>query len=311
MQLAEMAATTASTGARPRHTAGTWGRRLAPYLFLLPFLILFVAFLIVPLLYALDLSVYKKALVGGTRFVGIENYQKAFVDAKFWGGVLTLVKFALMQIPVMLGLALLFALILDSGVVYLKSFFRVSFFIPYAVPTVIAALLWGYLYSPVSGPAAQIAMAWGWPKPDFLNPSTILPSIANIATWEYMGYNMIIYFAALQAIPQDLEEASTVDGAGAFAHAIYVKLPLIVPTILVTVIFSIIGSLQLFSEPYLLINIARTVINSSFTPNIYAYTQSFIGQQYNYAAAISFLLGAVTAVISYVFMLATSRRSAT
>ena len=286
------------------------GRRLAPYLFLLPFLVLFVAFLIVPLLYALDLSVYKKALVGGTRFVGFENYQKAFVDQKFWAGVLTLVKFALMQIPVMLGLALLFALILDSGVVYLRGFFRVSFFIPYAVPTVVAALLWGYLYSPVSGPAAQIATALGWPKPDFLSPSTILPSIANIATWEYMGYNMIIYFAALQAIPQDLEEASTVDGAGAFAHAIYVKLPLIVPTILVTVIFSIIGSLQLFSEPYLLINIARTVINSSFTPNIYAYTQSFIGQQYNYAAAISFLLGAVTAVISYVFMLLTSRRGA-
>ena len=305
--MAEMVATTAA--ASRRTSSGTWGRRLAPYLFLAPFLLLFIAFLIVPLLYALDLSVYKKALVGGTRFVGIENYQKAFVDAKFWTGVLTLVKFALMQIPVMLGLALLFALILDSGVVYLKSFFRVSFFIPYAVPTVIAALLWGYLYSPVSGPAAQIATALGWPKPDFLNPSTILPSIANIATWEYMGYNMIIYFAALQAIPQDLEEASTVDGAGSFAHAIYVKLPLIVPTILVTVIFSIIGSLQLFSEPYLLINIARTVINSSFTPNIYAYTQSFIGQQYNYAAAISFLLGAVTAVISYVFILATSRRS--
>jgi len=297
---------TEAVASRKRHSANL-SRRLAPYLFLLPFLILFVAFLIVPLLYALDLSVYKKALVGGTRFVGFENYAKAFVDGKFWAGVLTLIKFALMQIPVMLGLALLFALILDSGVVYLKSFFRVSFFIPYAVPTVIAALLWGYLYSPVSGPAAQIANALGWPKPDFLNPNTILPSIANIATWEYMGYNMIIYFGALQAIPQDLEEASTVDGASAFQHSLRVKLPLILPTILVTIIFSIIGSLQLFSEPFLLINVARSVINSSFTPNIYAYTQSFIGQQFNYAAAISFLLGAVTAVISYVFMLITSR----
>ena len=306
--MAELAAAAATVPRR--RSSGKLGRRLAPYLFLLPFLLLFVAFLIVPLLYALDLSVFRKALVGGTRFVGFDNYTKAFADGKFWAGVLTLVKFALMQIPVMLGLALLFALILDSGIVYLKSFFRVAFFIPYAVPTVVAALLWGYLYSPVSGPLVQIATAFGWPKPDFFNPNTIIQSIANIATWEYMGYNMVIYFAALQAIPQDLEEASVVDGAGPFAHAIYVKLPLIVPTILVTVIFSIIGSLQLFSEPYLLINIARTVINSSFTPNIYAYTQSFIGQQYNYAAAISFLLGAVTAVISYVFMLATSRRSA-
>ena len=303
-----MAELTAAATAPRRGSSVNLGRRIAPYLFLLPFLLLFTAFLIVPLAYAFDLSLFKKALVGGTKFVGIDNYTKAFVDVKFWAGVLTLVKFALMQIPVMLGLALLFALILDSGVVYLKNFFRVSFFIPYAVPTVVAALLWGYLYSPISGPVAQITTALGWPKPDFLQPNTILPSIANIATWEYMGYNMIIYFAALQAIPQDLEEASTVDGAGSFAHAIYVKLPLIVPTIIVTIIFSIIGSLQLFSEPYLLINIARTVINSSFTPNIYAYTQSFIGQQFNYAAAISFLLGAVTAVISYVFMLVTSRR---
>ncbi len=304
--MAELAA--ASVAAPRRGSSVNLARRIAPYLFLLPFLLLFTAFLIVPLAYAFDLSLFKKALVGGTKFVGVDNYVKAFVDAKFWAGVLTLVKFALMQIPVMLGLALLFALILDSGVVYFKNFFRVSFFIPYAVPTVVAALLWGYLYSPISGPAAQITAALGWPKPEFLTPNTILPSIANIATWEYMGYNMIIYFAALQAIPHDLEEASTVDGAGSFAHAIYVKLPLIVPTIIVTIIFSIIGSLQLFSEPYLLINIARTVINSSFTPNIYAYTQSFIGQQFNYAAAISFLLGAVTAVISYVFMLVTSRR---
>jgi multiple sugar transport system permease protein len=125
-----------------------------------------------------------------------------------------------------------------------------------------------------------------------------------------MGYNMIIYFAALQAIPQDLEEASVVDGAGAFAHAIYVKLPLIVPTIMVTIIFSIIGTLQLFAEPYLLYNLARSIISSYFTPNFYAYTLAFVAQQYNYSAAISFLLGAVTAVISYVFMLLTSRRSA-
>jgi multiple sugar transport system permease protein len=306
--MVDAVANAAAVAVPRRKRSKAFNRSLAPYLFLLPFLILFLAFLILPMLYALDLSVYRKALVGGTRFVGFDNYTKAFADPKFWTGVLTLMKFALMQIPVMLGLALLFALILDSGIIYFKSFFRVAFFIPYAVPTVIAALLWGYLYSPVSGPLVQIATAFDWPKPDFFTPTTILPSIANIATWEYTGYNMIIYFAALQAIPTELEEASLIDGAGAFKHAIYVKLPLILPTILVTVIFSIIGSLQLFSEPYLLINVARTVINSSFTPNIYAYTQSFIGQQYNYAAAISFLLGVVTAVISYAFMLATSRR---
>jgi multiple sugar transport system permease protein len=208
----------------------------------------------------------------------------------------------------MLILALFFSLVLDSGVAYGKAFFRISFFIPYAVPAVIATLLWGYMYGPAYGPFAQLATALSLPKPDFFTDSTIVPSIANIATWEFMGYNMIIYFAALQAIPTDLEEASLMDGASAFTYALKIKLPMIVPTIIVTIIFSIIGSLQLFSEPYLLINLARNVINSHFTPNLYAYTLAFIGQQYNYSAAISFVLGGVVAVVSYVFMLAANRR---
>ncbi|HTJ58550.1 MAG TPA: sugar ABC transporter permease [Devosiaceae bacterium] len=282
-------------------------KTIAPYLFLLPFAVLFVAFLIIPLLYAFDLSLYRSALVGGTRFVWFDNYRRAFTDANFWDGVILLFKFGLLQIPIMLGLALLFALILDSGIVYAKSFFRISFFIPYAVPAVIAALLWGYMYGPAYGPFAQLATAVGWPKPDFFNPTTILPALANIAVWEFMGYNMIIYFAALQAIPTDLEEASMMDGASAFTYAIKVKLPMIVPMIIVTVIFSIIGTLQLFSEPYLIYNLARTVINSHFTPNFYAYTLAFTGQQYNYSAAISFVLGGVVAIVSYAFMLAANR----
>lgn len=283
-------------------------KRLAPYVFLLPFILLFIAFLIIPLINALGLSVYKTTLVGGTRFVGLDNFEKAFVDPKFWGGVVTLLKFGAMQIPVMLILALCFALILDSGTVYAKSFFRLSFFIPYAVPTVIAALMWGFMYGPAYGPFSQLASALGWPKPDFLSHRTIIASLANITVWEYMGYNMIIYYAALQAIPSDLEEAAVMDGASAVKHALYIKLPLILPTILVTIVFSIIGTLQLFAEPYLMYNLARNVINSAFTPNFYAYTLAFTAQQYNYSAAISFLLGGVTAVLAYAFMLIAGRR---
>jgi multiple sugar transport system permease protein len=282
-------------------------RRIAPYFFLSPFLLLFTAFLIIPLFYAFNLSVYKKTLVGGTRFVGLANYQKALTDPSFWDGVLTLLKFGVMQMPVMLVLALLFALILDSGLVYAKSFFRISFFMPYAVPAVIATLMWGYLYGPAYGPLSQIAETLSLPNPDFFSNAMILPAIANVAVWEYMGYNMIIYFAALQAIPHDLEEAALMDGAGAFTFAFKIKLPMIVPTIIVTIIFSIIGTLQLFAEPYLMINLARNVINSHFTPNLYAYTLAFTAQQIDYSAAISFVLGGVVAVISYVFMLAANR----
>jgi multiple sugar transport system permease protein len=246
-------------------------------------------------------------VVAGTKFVGAENFVRALGDPKFWQGVIVLVKFALIQIPGMVAAALLIALILDSGTVYAKSFFRISFFIPYAVPAVIATLIWGYLYGPSFGPFTQLATAIGLPPPNFLGPSTILPSIANIANWEYTGYQMIIYYAALQAIPADLEEAASMDGANSFTYAMRVKLPLIAPMVVVTIIFSIIGSLQLFSEPYLLRNLAPTVINNAFTPNYYAYTLAFTNQQYNYSAAVSFVLGGVTAVISYAFMLIVNR----
>jgi len=242
------------------------------------------------------------------KFVGFDNYARAFVDPKFWSGVWLLVRFGFIQMPIMLSLALLFALILDSGLVFARSFFRIAFFLPYAVPAVIATLMWGYLYGPAYGPLSQIAQAMSFPRPDFFSDGAILGSIANITIWEYTGYNMIIYFAALQAIPTDLEEASKMDGASAFTYAVRIKLPMIVPMIIVTVIFSIIGTLQLFSEPYLLTSLARSVINSHFTPNYYAYTLAFTAQQYNYSAAISFTLGAVVAVFSYAFMLASNRR---
>src|SRR5215217_3440060 len=143
-------------------------KSVAPFLFLLPFMALFVAFLIAPLVYAFGLSLFKTTMVAGTQFVGVANYLKVFTDPSFWDGVILLFQFALMQIPIMLGLALVYALILDSGRVYGRGFFRIAFFIPYAVPSVIAALLWGYLYGPSFGPFGQLAEFFHLPKPQFL-----------------------------------------------------------------------------------------------------------------------------------------------
>jgi multiple sugar transport system permease protein len=282
-------------------------RELAPHLFLAPFALLFIAFLIAPMIYAFNLAIYKTTLVGGTRFVGAENFLRALSDPKFWSGVVVLLKFVVIQIPGMVAVALLIALILDSATVYARSFFRVSLFLPYAVPAVIATLIWGYLYGPAFGPFTQLAGALGLPAPNFLGPNTVLPSLANIANWEYTGYQMIIYYAALQAIPTDLEEAASMDGAGGILYALKIKLPLIAPMVVVTAIFAIIAVLQLFSEPYLLRTLAPITITNSYTPNYYAFTLAFANQQYNYSAAVSFVLGAVTAVISYAFMLIVNR----
>ncbi len=279
-----------------------------PYLFLAPFLILFATFLILPLAYALGISVFADKLVGGNVFVGLENYRQALGDPAFWSGVKRMIYFGIFQVPVMLGLALVFALLLDSGAAWFTTVFRLGFFIPYAVPSVVAALIWGYLYGPTFGPFSQITDSLGLPSPAFLSEAWMLPSIANIVTWEFTGYNMIIMYAALQAVPKEVQDAGAVDGAKPWQIALYIRIPLIFPAILLTGVFSIIGTFQLFNEPSVLQANAPGVITPGYTPNLYAYSLAFVNQEYNYSAAVSFALGAVVVVFSYVFMLVTNRR---
>jgi multiple sugar transport system permease protein len=279
-----------------------------PYLFLAPFLILFATFLILPLAYALGISVFADKLVGGNVFVGLENYRQALGDPAFWSGVKRMIYFGIFQVPIMLGLALVFALLLDSGAAWFTTLFRLGFFIPYAVPSVVAALIWGYLYGPTFGPFSQITDSLGLPSPVFLSEAWMLPSIANILTWEFTGYNMIIMYAALQAVPKEVRDAGAVDGAKPWQIALYIRIPLIFPAILLTGVFSIIGTFQLFNEPRVLQANAPGVITPGYTPNLYAYSLAFVNQEYNYSAAVSFALGAVVVVFSYVFMLVTNRR---
>jgi len=285
-----------------------WHQRVGiPYLFLVPFLLLFCFFFILPLGYALGISLFADRLVGGTVFVGLQNFTQAFHDAAFWEGVRRVLLFMVVQVPIMLGLALIFALLLDSGVARLRTLFRIGFYLPYAIPSVVSALLWGYLYSPGFGPFTQVANIFHFPAPGFLTDAGMLPAIGNIVTWQYTGYNMIIMYAALQAIPPDLYEAALVDGATGWEVARYIKIPLITPAIILTCVFSIIGSLQLFTEPSIMSTLAPTVIQDHYTPNLYAYTLAFTNQQYDYSAAISFTLGAIIFVCSYVFMFTTNR----
>jgi multiple sugar transport system permease protein len=209
----------------------------------------------------------------------------------------------------MLLISLLAALAIDSGLLRFAKVFRLGIFLPYAVPSVVAALMWGYLYGPDFGPFAQLADKLGAAAPPFLGDSWMLGSMANIVTWEFTGYNMIILYAALRAIPGELYEAAAVDGAGAWRTAWSIKIPAIRPALLLCLIFSVIGSFQLFAEPNLLQRLAPNVIDSAYTPNLYAYTLAFTGQEVNYAAAVSFLLGLVIIVASYTVLFVTSRRS--
>ena len=164
--------------------------------------------------------------------------------------------FLVIQVPIMLALALFFALALDSGMMKLAKFTRLGIFVPYAVPGVVATLMWGYLYGPDFGPFAQISTALGFGPPPFFTETGMLFSIMNIVNWEFIGYNMIIMYAALRSIPTELYEAARVDGASETRIAWSIKIPSIRAAILLTVIFSVIGTFQLFTEPKLMHNLA-------------------------------------------------------
>lgn len=167
----------------------------------------------------------------------------------------------------------------------------------------------GMLYGPDFGPAAQLAAKLHTSAPDFLGNTLMLPSIANVVTWEFTGYNMIVLYAALRTVPRELYDAAAVDGAGAWRIAWSIKVPALRPALLLCLMFSIIGSFQLFTEPNLLQAVAPTVIGASYTPNLYAYSLAFVSQEPDYAAAVSFLLGLAMVIISYAVLYAASRRS--
>jgi len=278
------------------------------WLFTGPFAFVFVFVFITPLLYALWLSLFQNQLVGGNSFVGLANYVTAFQDPSFWDGFGRVFGFLLIQVPVMLLLAMVAALAIDSARLYATGLFRVVIFLPYAVPAVVAVLMWGFLYSDNFGLTASIN---DWLGHAVLQPFArqwVTASIGNIVTWEYVGYNMVIFYSALRTIPTELYEAAEIDGARGWQVVRAIKLPAIRGAIVIATIFSIIGSFQLFNEPNVLQPLANNVITSNFTPNMYAYNLSFAGQQYNYSATVAIIMGVITAVIAYVVQMRGSRK---
>jgi len=275
--------------------------------FLGPFGILFLLFYLLPIGYAIWQSllvVQRDGLYGEPTevFGGLTQYIQVFQNAPFWESVGRVLLFGVVQVPVMLGLALLFALLLDSPVLKGKRFFRLAFFAPYAVPGVIAAIMWGFLYSPNLSPFTGLTNSV-----DFLSPEMVLWSIANVVTWVFVGYNMLIIYSALLAIPAEVYEAARLDGAGQIRIAWSIKIPMVAPAIILTAVFSIIGTLQLLAEPQVFRSFS-TAVSSSFTPNMTIYATSAVPNPY-LAAAFSVVLALATCVLSFAFLKLTQRKA--
>ncbi|MCG5216377.1 carbohydrate ABC transporter permease [Streptosporangium sp. KLBMP 9127] len=285
----------------PRSWTGWW--------FAGPFIAVFALVFLAPIAYSIYLSLFRTRLIGGTSFVGLENYLRAFEDPQFWAAAGRVSLFLAVQVPIMLFVALLVALAIDSGRLYGTDFFRVSIFMPYAVPAVVATLMWGFMYGSQFGLIGNLNDTLGITLPDPLSPQLILASVGNIVTWEFVGYNMLILYSALKVIPTSLYEAAAMDGAGQIRTIFAIKLPALRGALIVATIFSIIGSFQLFNEPSILQNLAPNAITTYFTPNLYAFSLSFSGQQHNYSATVAIIMGAITMVIAYIVQLRGMRKA--
>ena len=276
--------------------------------FTLPFILVFVLVLIAPLGYAIYTSLYTSKLIGGTRFSGFANYSQTLQSGLFWSGLERTAIYAVIQVPVMLAIAFFFAAVFDLGLTRFGRAFRTVFFIPFAVPSVVGAVMWYFLLEPQFGPFARLAGDVGFHNIDFFSPSLVLPSIIVIVIWEWTGYNMIILYTALRSVPRDVVEAAILDRAPVWRIVLRVKLPMVRPAIVMLVFINMIGALQLFTEPYMIYNFQNQAISTSYTPTILIYNTATGGGQYNLAAATAVILGFVILLISVGALLLRRRR---
>ncbi|MER5556574.1 sugar ABC transporter permease [Streptomyces sp. NPDC002793] len=268
-----------------------------------PFFVLLVTVFLIPVATALYLSFFSDDQPGlgfgpeRTVFAGLRNYTAVLADPTFLGGLGIVALYCLVYIPLMVVGALVLALLLDSGVVRLRGTVQLALFLPHAVPGIIAALIWLYLYTPGISPVIDL-LGRADITIDFLGVHTVLPSIVNIALWSNLGYNMVVFYAALQAVPREVIEASVVDGAGPVRTALQVKAPLVRSSIVMVAMFTLIFALQLFTEPMLLSQ-STPMISSRFSPSMYIYDAAFTRNNYGLAAAASVILLLCTIALSY------------
>lgn len=266
-----------------------------PYFLVLPAVLLFLLFVVAPGIYALVLSFQARKVAGGLLaagskvvFVGLDNYAGAFTDPELLGSVLRMLTVGLMTVVATVGLALLFALLLDIPRTRLARFSRLAIFLPYAVPGVIATLLWGFLYLPATSPVGG----------DFFGSVSVFFSVSNVVVWGAVGFNMIVIYTALRSIPPEIYEAARLDGCTEARMALRIKVPLVRPAIAMCALFSALAALQLFNEPFTLRPLSNA-ISSEWTPLMKIYKDAFMDSDIYRAAATSVLFTVAALIVSF------------
>ena len=266
----------------------------AAYFFLAPALISIFVFFFIPVIAAFiisftDFDIYSLGNYGYLRFVGLKNYSNLLSDELFWTSLKNTFYFVLAASPLSIAVSLGAALILNSKLVKLKGLFRLSYFIPVVTTLVAVAIVWRFIYHPRFGILNYLMSFVGINPIDWLgDPFWAMPSIILMSIWKNFGYNMIIFIAGLQNIPEHLYEAAILEGANGWQRFKKITIPMLAPTTIFISIITMIGNFQLFAEPYVMTQ--GGPLNKTLSVVQYMYQEGFRWWNMGYSASIAFVL---------------------
>jgi multiple sugar transport system permease protein len=286
---------------RRKHTAGRkLGEQLVAYAFLLPALLLFALFVWWPIGRGFVLSFQRVDLVTGVEWVGLANFRFVLADPLFvtaWRNTLQFTLLALVVgylAPVALAIAV-------NEMRHGKAFFRLAFYLPVILPPIVSVLLWKWFYDPGPGLANTVLRAVGLPPQQWLqSPRTAMLSLVILSTWANAGGTMLLYLAALQGIPAHLYDAAEIDGAGLWRRLWHITLPQLRPVMLILLVLQIIGTMQVFTEPFVMTD--GGPVNATLTVLLLLYRYAFVFGNFGAAAALGLILFLVLAGFSLVYL---------
>lgn len=294
------AAAPAPRSSPPPAARGTARRSAAGLWFVLPFTVLFATFMVWPLLAGLWASFTDRSLAkDDSSFIGLANWAEMMGDPAVWQSLWVTLFFTLLTTPPLVAIALAMALLTHRATARIGWFLRFSYFAPFLMPVAVVTLIWEWMYQPGFGMINGLLATVGIPEVSWLtDENTVLPAIAFTTVWWTVGFNYLLYLAALQGIPRYVYEAAAIDGAGAWRRFTSITVPLLRRTTALIVLLQMVASLKLFDQAYLMTNgsggpnyAARPIIG-------YIFESGFTGLRIGYASAISYLFFAVIIVVS-------------
>jgi len=276
---------------------GRWG-----YLFTAPFFVMFLIFGLAPIIYSVYIAFFNWDALGTQEFIGLANFDELFIDTRFWNALVNTLDIWLLSTIPMLIFSIGLAAILHNPALRGSTFFRTILLVPNITSVLAIAIVFGQLFGRDFGMVNIIVGALGFEHIDFVQGTTSSHvAIASMIVWRWTGYNALIFLAAMLAIPNELYESASLDGAGKFKQFIYVTLPSLRNTITFVLIVGTIGGLQVFAEPLILGGSFNGGDSGQFsTLTLFLFEQAFVAYKWGYAAAIGIMITVIVAVVSVI-----------